>query len=99
VIHLNFGNGKGRFLTEIQLQEEYPKLYEIINEPKPHKESADMLKRARIDHRLTLREMAKRIGCPAAVLSRVETGRDPATSEQVEAYQRLRQEPVPNDRG
>ena len=96
MIHLDYADGTSAWLTAEELKEKHPELHAIMNRPTPHKEYGEKLKQIRIKHRLTLREMAKRVGCRASELSNVEIGVTEASMELVEEYQRLQQERISN---
>lgn len=92
MIHLDFSDGTSIWLTEEELKEQYPELHALRSQPAPHKDYGAKLRNIRIKHDLTLREMAKRIGCSASELCNVEQGRSEASMELIEEYQRLQQE-------
>jgi len=92
MIHLDFADGTSAWLTDEQLKEQHPELYAALRQPAPHKEYGQKLRDIRVKHDISQREMARLAGCKTSELSAVESGREPATPEMIEAYQRLQQE-------
>lgn len=78
MIHINRGDGKHEFLTKKEYEARYGQLPDTNGQLA---EQAKSLRMARIEARVTLRELAKEMGVRPSWLSGLEHGREEITIE------------------
>lgn len=84
MIHVHTRDGH-EWLTEEEFKLKHPALYAAVNAPRPFNEAGEIIRKARQRADMTVRELAKATGIPLGELSAIETGRQEATQEQVDA--------------
>ena len=70
MIHINTGEGKHKWVTQEELERDYPEIAKSLNRPIED----DKLRKIRIKKRIRLKDMADRTGLSVVQVSQIELG-------------------------
>ena len=82
MIFLDKIDGTSEHLTEEEMKAKYPALWARTHQPRPHQAQGEALRQKRIEKRVVLREMGRRLGMRISEICDYEMGRkDPGEIE------------------